>query len=169
MHWTLVVAVTCVWITTLGWGLIRFHELAGYVTLAAVALRVLWGWTGGKYARFAQFVRGPRSVLRYADQIGTQSEARYLGHNPLGGWMVLLLIACIAGLGITGWLYTTDYFWGMAWLDQLHKCLAWGLLVLVMLHVAGVLFASLRHRENLVAAMFTGRKRAPVSDGDTIF
>lgn len=168
LHWTLVIAVAGAWITTLGWGFVKWHEPAGYVALAAVTLRALWGFTGSKYARFRQFVRGPRSLLNYTDQLRTKSEPRHLGHNPLGGWMVLQLIACIAGLGITGWLYTTDYFWGMAWLDLLHQCLAWGLLALVLLHVAGVLFTSLRHRENLVAAMFTGRKRPPTSGGDTI-
>jgi len=106
-------------------------------------------------------VRGPRAVLRYAVQLRAGREARHIGHNPLGGWMVLLLLACVAGLGLTGWLYTTDRFWGMAWLDQLHQALAWALLALVALHLAGVLFTSLRHRENLVAAMFSGDKQPP--------
>lgn len=161
LHWVLVAAVATAWLSTLGWGFARAHEPAGYVALAVVALRVFWGFAGSRPARFSRFVRGPRAVLRYAVQICAGREARHIGHNPLGGWMVLLLLACVAGLGLTGWLYTTDQFWGMAWLDQLHQALAWALLALIALHLAGVLFTSLRHRENLVAAMFSGDKPPP--------
>ena len=76
--------------------------------------------------------------------------------------MVLALLACVAALGTTGWLYTaTDLFWGEAWLESLHAILAWLLLALVAMHVAGVVFTSLRQRENLVRAMVDGAKPAP--------
>ena len=167
LHWVLVAAVVMAWVSTLGLGLLRAHEPAGYIALAVVAIRVVWGFCGGRHARFSQFVRGRREVLHYAGQLRAGNEPRYIGHNPLGGWMVLLLLGMVASLGLTGWLYTTDYFWGMAWLDQLHNALAWALLVLVALHLAGVAFTSLRHRENLAAAMFSGHKAASGS-GDTI-
>src|SRR5262249_31715504 len=86
-------------------------------------------------------------------------EPRHLGHNPLGAWMILALFACVGGLALTGWLYTTDRFWGDETVERIHVALAWTMLSLVVLHVAGVLLASLRHRENLVAAMFSGEKR----------
>jgi cytochrome b len=86
---------------------------------------------------------------------------RYLGHNPLGGWMVLALIAAVIVVGATGWLYTTDAYWGEAWLEDLHDASAKALLALVALHVAGVIATSLLHRENLVAAMIHGRKLPP--------
>lgn len=161
LHWTLVAAVATAWCSTLGWGFVRWHEPAGYVAIAVVVTRLAWGFAGSRHARFAQFVRGPRATLRYAARLPRHEEPRYLGHNPLGGWMVLLLLAWVGSIGFTGWLYTTDAFWGEAWLDQLHSALAWGLLVLITLHVAGVVFTSRRHRESLVRAMLSGRKPAP--------
>jgi cytochrome b len=73
--------------------------------------------------------------------------------------MIVALLATVAGVGITGWMYTLDAFWGLAWLEWTHRALAWSLVGLVALHVAGVVFSSLRHRENLIAAMLTGFKR----------
>lgn len=166
LHWALVISIVVAWTSTLGWGFSKAHEPAGYVALGLVALRTLWGFVGTRYARFSEFVRRRRDVLGYARQLGAGSEPRYLGHNPLGGWMVVMLLACVATLGLSGWLYTTDYFWGMAWLDILHQALAWSLLGLVVLHLAGVLFTGFRHKENLVAAMFTGRKQ-PLDERDT--
>ena len=80
--------------------------------------------------------------------------------------MVLLLMLGVMAVGLTGWLYTLDMFWGMAWLELLHRALAWGLVGLIALHVAGVVFTSLRHRENLLTAMLTGRKRPASGDED---
>jgi cytochrome b len=88
-------------------------------------------------------------------------EPHYVGHNPLGGWMILMLLATTAGICITGWLYTTDRFWGVAWVGQLHEFLTDALIVFVILHVAGVVFTSIRQRENLVKAMITGIKKTP--------
>jgi cytochrome b len=93
------------------------------------------------------------------------TEPRHAGHDPLGGWMVLAFFAGIAGLALTGWLYTTDPFWGDEIVERIHGALAWSLLGLVAIHVAGVLVASRRHRENLVRSMIDDRKRAP-RDGD---
>jgi cytochrome b len=162
LHWGLVAAVataafTSEWFT-------RFHEVAGYAAMAVLAARVAWGVCGSRYARFTQFVRAPRATWRYARAMRAGREPRYLGHNPVGGWMVVALMACLAGLGFTGWLYTTEEFWGEPWLDRLHAALAWVLLALVSGHLAGVLFTSLRHRENLVAAMLSGDKAAPADD-----
>lgn len=160
LHWLLVLSVALAWLSTLGFGLLKTHEPAGYVALSIVTIRIAWGFTGSRHARFAQFVRRPGVVRDYAIQLKAGTEPRYIGHNPLGGWMVLLLLAVVASLGLTGWLYTTDYFWGTAWLDQLHSALAWALLALIAVHLGGVIATSLRHRENLAAAMFSGRKPA---------
>ena len=162
LHWTLVASVA---LSALGLvALFGVHQPAGYVALAAVLLRVGWGFGRSRYARFAQFVRGPRASLRYAADVLHHREPRHLGHNPLGGWMALALMLVVAGLALTGWLYTTDAFWGDETVERVHRALAWTLLGLVAAHVAGVVFTSLRHRENLVAAMWSGMKRAPRDD-----
>lgn len=156
MHWGLVLAL---WLSWLGsFAIPGVHQPAGYVALAIVLLRLLWGGIGSRYARFAQFVRGPRATWSHLRALLQRREPRHLGHNPLGACMVLALLADVAGLALTGWLYTTDRFWGDASVEQAHRLLAWALLGLVVLHVAGVLFTSLRQRENLVAAMFSGDK-----------
>ena len=73
--------------------------------------------------------------------------------------MVLAMIASLSGLAFTGWLYTTDRFWGDETVERVHVALAWTIVVLAVLHVAGIVIASVRHRENLVVAMATGDKR----------
>ena len=75
--------------------------------------------------------------------------------------MIVVLLATIAGICITGWLYTTDRFWGVAWVGETHEVLTDVLIALVLLHILGVIFTSIRQRENLVKAMITGTKRAP--------
>lgn len=161
-HWALVGSVAAAWLTRKGWGSV--HEWIGYAALVLVALRLVWGWAGPRYARFSQFVHGPAQTLRYAGRVLTADEPRHVGHNPLGAWMILALLTVTTLAGLSGWLYTTDRYWGDERMEDLHEALAVFLLVLVALHVAGVVTASLRHRENLVGAMFHGRKRPPAGD-----
>lgn len=166
LHWTLAAAVATAWISG-HWPPRQFddvHHSAGYVAGAVVLLRLIWGFTGSRYARLAQFVRSPRAVLAYARAMRSGREPRYVGHNPLGGWMVLLLWGTAFAVTATGWLYTTDWLWGYEWLSDLHAALAWLIATLVVGHLGGVVMASWRHRENLVGAMFSGRKRAPEAD-----
>ena len=173
LHWALVVSVALAGVSLIdSLGVAALHRPAGYAALAIVALRVLWGVAGSANARFTQFVRGPRPTLHYLRLLIARREPHLLGHNPLGAWMVLALLLCVAGLGLTGWLYTTDWFWGSERVEDLHRALAWALLGLIVLHVAGVIFTSVRQRENLIAAMFSGRKRAranahPNADANT--
>jgi len=158
-HWSLVISFAVAWISADEWD--DLHIWAGYVAAALVAFRVLWGLLGPRYARFTQFVRGPGAVAAYLRDTATGREARYLGHNPAGGAMIVLLIVSLAALCLTGWMYTLDLFWGEEWVEEIHEFLANFLLVLVGLHLAGVILASLTQQENLVRAMITGRKRAP--------
>lgn len=163
LHWLLAATVLTAWISG-HWpphqGFDAVHHTAGYVALAVVLLRLIWGGVGRGHARFGSFVRGPRATLAYGRQVLAGREARHIGHNPLGAAMVVALLATVAGAGLTGWLYTTEWLWGYEWLSDLHTALAWLLTGLVPAHLAGVALASWRHRENLVAAMFSGRKRA---------
>jgi len=155
-HWMLVACVAAAWFTRQ-----HLHEWIGYAALAVMALRILWGLIGSKYARFAGFVRSPGKTFSYARAVMQGAEPRYLGHNPLGGWMIVALLGTVALVGATGWLATTDRYWGVEWVEDLHEALADALLVLVALHVAGVVLTSVRQRENLPRAMITGRKAAP--------
>ena len=70
----------------------------------------------------------------------------------------------MAGIALTGWMQTTDAWWGVAWVEDAHEILGNSILVLIGLHVGGVLLAGLRHHEKLVRAMVNGRKRAPSAE-----
>ena len=138
----------------------RLHEFCGYAALAAALLRVLLGLAGPGAARFSAFVRGLSTTRAYARRVLDGTAERHLNHNPLGGWMVLLLLALAGGAGATGALYVTDRFWGEAWVIGAHAWLAWPMVAAVPLHLAGVWHSSRAHGENLAAAMVHGRKRA---------
>jgi cytochrome b len=158
-HWGLVLCFGLAWLTShRSDGL---HHVAGYAALTLLAVRLVWGVVGPRYARFAHFVREPGQVRAYLADVAKGREARHLGHNPAGGAMVVALLLGIAATAVTGWMETTGTWFGVRWVEVLHSFLAHGLLVLVAVHVAGVALASYRHRENLVAAMVTGRKRGP--------
>ncbi|MGH8285795.1 MAG: cytochrome b/b6 domain-containing protein [Steroidobacteraceae bacterium] len=157
-HWLLALTVLIAWLTRHSPG--RWHEWIGYGSLVLVGVRLIWGFLGSRHARFSEFVRSPTETLGYSLKLVAGQESRHVGHNPLGGWMIVALLLNVVLVSLTGWLYTTDRFWGVAWLDALHSALADGLIVLVALHLAGVVYSSVRHRENLIAAMFHGRKRA---------
>lgn len=161
-HWGLVLSFAVAWLSA---GHFKtLHFAAGYVAAALLAIRIVWGLFGTRYARFAQFVKTPGAVLAYLRDIATGRERRFLGHNPAGGAMIVALILSVAAQLVTGWLMTTDQFFGTEWLEVTHELLAKVSLGLVVLHVAGVVLASLRHRENLPLAMLTGSKRAAADD-----
>ena len=156
-HWSLVAGIAVAWLTADEWD--RAHEWIGYAVGALIVMRLVWGFIGTPFARFTQFVKGPRRTLAYLGRILRGGAERHLGHNPAGAAMIVALIATIAGVVLTGWMMTLDAFWGVDWVEDLHEVLANAILVLVALHVAGVFHASVTHRENLVRAMITGRKR----------
>jgi cytochrome b len=163
LHWTLAISMIASFATHEGGG--QVHEWTGYLALAAAALRVALGFFAGGMWRFATFVRGIRATAAYTRAVWQHREPHYLGHNPLGGWMVVALLADALAAGATGWLYVTDRFWGVQWLGELHGALGQVLIPLLLLHVAGVVFTSIRQRENLAAAMVHGRKRVPPESG----
>ncbi|MGE3146945.1 MAG: cytochrome b/b6 domain-containing protein, partial [Pseudorhodoplanes sp.] len=105
-------------------------------------------------------VRPPREVLAYLRDVALLRAPRYIGHNPAGGAMIIALLAALMGIAITGYMMTTDAYWGAQWVEEVHKTLANFTMGLVVVHVLGVLVTSFEHRENLVKAMITGRKRA---------
>lgn len=157
-HWSLVVAFVVAWLT--GDELDRVHEIAGYTIAGLVGFRVVWGLLGPVHARFTDFVYRPSTVFGYLIDTIRFRAKRHLGHNPAGGAMVIALLVMLAATAGTGILMTTDAYWGVEWVEEVHEVAANLMLVLVGLHLAGVFVASVEHRENLVRAMFTGRKRA---------
>lgn len=161
-HWSTVILVAVALLTEdARW----LHEAAGYAVLALVLARLVWGLVGTRHARFVDFVRGPMTVLRYLGALRAGRARSYLGHNPAGGAMILVLLAALLVVSVSGWLSETDAFFGVVWVSRLHSIVGHLLLWLIGLHLLGVLVSSLLHRENLVLAMITGRKPDPSAGG----
>jgi len=187
-HWGLVAAFAIAWLTADE--LQPVHELAGYAVAGLVAFRLIWGFVGSGYARFAQFLAGPAATLGYLGDTLKGRERRYLGHNPAGAMMIVAMLVTLSGTAFTGWLMEAPARPAMlpgapqivapapaddgaenrrgdeaqGPLKEVHETLANLMLLLVALHVGGIVLASLRHHENLARAMLTGDKRAPEPD-----
>jgi cytochrome b/outer membrane protein OmpA-like peptidoglycan-associated protein len=157
-HWGLVAAVLTAWFTG-GSGHIS-HEISGCVVAGLIVFRLIWGLTGTRYARFTDFVKSPRTVWRYAGDIARNRASRHLGHNPAGGSMILALLGVLGVIVVSGSLILTNAYFGVSWVETLHGVSAYGLMLLIPLHVLGVVIASRHHRENLARAMFSGWKAA---------
>ncbi len=146
------------------------HVFAGYLLLGLLGFRLLWGLVGSHYARFASFSYGPRAVWFYLGQLRRGQAPRLAGHNPAGAWAIFLMLALLFATTGTGLLVlggeeqqgplagAVSIGSGVAWHD-VHELLAWSTVGVVAVHLCGVLIESLLHRENLVAAMWHGRKR----------
>ena len=100
-HWSLVAAFIVAWLT--GDDFETLHENAGYVILGLIAVRLVWGLVGPRYARFTQFVPSIAGMTAYLREMMSGRERRYLGHNPAGGAMVVALILALVATGGTGW------------------------------------------------------------------
>ncbi|QDW66459.1 cytochrome b/b6 domain-containing protein [Luteimonas granuli] len=161
-HWSLAACVLGAFLVEEG---DMAHRLLGYTALGLIAFRVLWGLAGPRQARFSSWVRGPRAVGTYLRERLAGRSRRQLGHNPAAAVMILVLMAGVAAVGLTGWMQTLDAYHDLEWLEELHEALAYGLLALVGVHVLAAITESLHYRENLVAAMIHGRKRALEDEG----
>ncbi len=170
-HWALVAAFFIAYFTEDDW--LSWHVVAGYTVLGLVLFRLLWGFIGTPYARFSSFVYSPGATLAYIKAVFTGKAARYLGHNPAGGAMIIALLLGVLATTISGlMLYGADAWQGplAEWmkntsdetidtLKEVHDFCANFTLFLVVVHVFGVLWESVLHRENLVLSMLHGRKR----------
>jgi cytochrome b len=165
------------------------HVWGGYVVGAIVVLRVVWGFVGPRHARFSDFVRGPLVALAYFRDLLYGRARRYIGHSPAGGAMVIALLVCLAATVATGLIAYGEEGKGPlaavmvtdanasgneaghralaekreeeteSTIGELHGLMANITVALVAAHIFGVAVASVVHRENLVLAMITGRKR----------
>jgi cytochrome b len=170
-HWMLVLLFTLAYAT--GEDLLSLHVYAGYAVFGLVLLRVLWGVVGTPYARFGDFVYRPSKVIAYVKDTLALRARRYLGHNPAGGAMILLMLVSLLLVSVSGFaVYGIEKGAGpLAMLggsgesleklfEEVHEFFANLMVLLVAVHIAGVVAESLIHRENLLKAMLTGRKRA---------
>lgn len=156
-HWALAASFAGAYVLAESERLRNIHVALGYTVLALLAFRLVWGFTGPRYARFASFAYSPLAGLRHLfDELRGQAP-RYLGHNPAGGVAVFGLLILGAATGVTGYLNFNDV--GGESMEELHEVCANAWLVLVVLHVLGVVFSSIMQRENLVRSMVTGLKR----------
>lgn len=171
-HWGLVAAFTTAYLSAEE--VMNVHVVAGYTVFGLVVFRLAWGFLGPEHARFSTFVRGPRPVVAYLRGVLALRPPRYMGHNPAGGLMVVLLLASLLATTLAGlMLYGAEEHAGPLAgfaagighdgeeaVEGVHEFFANFTLALVVVHVLGVVVESLLHRENLVGAMVTGRKRA---------
>lgn len=169
-HWMLAASFAGDWLTRDA-RYLDVHEFFGYVIGVLVAFRLVWGFAGTRWARFASFSFSPASALQYLLALARGRQAHYVGHNPAGSWSIYTLLALaalevitgIVALGaekrlgvLAGWF---SYRVGDV-AHALHQWLAYAMLAVVGVHILGVLVGCLADRQNLVASMLTGYKHA---------
>jgi cytochrome b len=161
-HWLMVLCFAGAFLSAESerWRLL--HVTLGYTMVGLVAFRIVWGLIGPRSARFASFVRGPSAVARYLGAMLRGRPEHHSGHNPAGAWAIVGLLVLTLLVGGSGWALFNQA--GGEWLEEAHGLAANTMLALVGVHLAGVLLASGLHRENLIGAMFSGRKLAPPQD-----
>ncbi|MDO8891281.1 MAG: cytochrome b/b6 domain-containing protein [Sulfurimicrobium sp.] len=169
-HWSLVALVAFQWLSSeLEGDFLDYHLLGGYAILALVVFRLLWGFVGGQHARFGNFLRGVGPTLDYARALRANAAPPYLGHNPLGGWMIVALLLTLTLQGTTGLFASDDVMThgplrGLVsdqageMLTDLHKGCFNVLMTLVLVHVASIVAHRLFKKEDLVRPMLTGYK-----------
>jgi cytochrome b len=174
-HWSLVFLLGFSW-----WSgeqhEMEWHRLSGYAILGLVVFRIYWGFFGGRTARFAQFLRGPRAAVAYARALKKGPYSATPGHNPIGGWSVIALLASILAM-VTAGLFAVDVdglesgpLADYLSFDQgrlaanVHAIVFYGLLVLAVIHLLAILYYMFGLRRDLLSPMITGRQRV---GGDT--
>jgi cytochrome b len=181
-HWLLALLVGTSFYTGLtgGFDIMDYHMLSGYGILTLVIFRCIWGFAGNEYARFRQFLAGPRRVVSYIKaKLGRPSEplltTPIVGHNPLGGWSVMAMLGALLTQAGTGLFANDDIFTEgplvhliserlSGQLTGIHATMAWIIGGLVLLHLAAIAFYQLRYAENLWLPMIKGRHHLPKTE-----
>ncbi|MEO7247072.1 MAG: cytochrome b/b6 domain-containing protein, partial [Novosphingobium sp.] len=172
VHWSFVALLPALWWTA-HHGKIDLHKTLGLTMLGLVVFRVLWGIVGSESARFSKFVRGPAAVIAYLRDMRGGAPALTVGHNPVGGWSVVLLLALLAAQVIIG-LFTQDVdgiesgplnylvsYDTAETLRGLHE-LGFNLILLfVIVHIAAVIYYTLVKKDRLIKPMITGAREFP--------
>ena len=137
------------------------HQVIGYLAAGLVLARVVWGFVGSRYARFDEFFPTPARLRAQLAALCSGRHPFHPGHSPLGALMMFALMALVLALGLTGFLQTTDAFWGDERMQEIHELLASALIALAGVHGLVAIVLGRVERVNLVGAMFTGVKRRP--------
>ncbi|MCW8910865.1 MAG: cytochrome b/b6 domain-containing protein [Gammaproteobacteria bacterium] len=178
-HWTLVLSFMIAFVIEEDF--MAIHSFAGYTVLGLILLRIIWGIIGTRHARFSDFIYSKETIKQFIKETLSFRAKRYIGHNPAGGAMILLmiislLITTITGIAVYGAeeqlgplasLFSQSHgFWGDAF-EEIHEFFANFTLLLVLIHVAGVIIESMIHKENLVKSMITGMKASDTDSHET--
>ncbi|BFT30774.1 cytochrome b/b6 domain-containing protein [Alteromonas sp. D210916BOD_24] len=171
-HWLLVVSIIAQYATA-EWldDAVQWHFYIGYFTLFLIAFRVIWGFVGTRYALFSHFVKKPHIVWRYVTQLFNRQSAVTIGHNPLGGWFVLIMLFLVGVQAISGLYMTDDIFLDGPYralasdevigiMTQLHHVTFDVLLYVIALHIGAVVFYSVYKKQRLVPAMVHGKQNS---------
>jgi cytochrome b len=162
-HWLLAACFTGAYLTAESESWRLLHVTLGYTLGGLIAFRLVWGVLGTRYARFGSFVRPPSELADYVKNLLAGRPAHFIGHNPLGGVAIVLMLIAGAAITATGYAVYNDI--GGDLLGEVHEAAANAMLLLVGVHLCGVALASWMHRENLPCAMVTGLKQGQPSDG----
>ncbi|WP_426612485.1 cytochrome b/b6 domain-containing protein [Bradyrhizobium sp. McL0616] len=156
-HWTLAACVLTAWFTPTVYD--NLHRIVGYCVIVLLAFRLIWGVLGSRYSRFRMIGVRLRAAPNYLWNLRRGITGRYIGLNPAGTLMLVALLLSLAISAITGAMSVTVTFFGVWWIEDTHAYASDAVIVLVVLHIAGAVLMGLLQRENLIRAMFTGRKR----------
>ena len=150
-----------------------YHFWSGCAVLTLILFRIVWGFVGGTHARFADFIYGPRAIIGYLKTLPSRTTAKFAGHNPVGGWSVVLMILCIVvqvGTGLFANNDDTSLEGPLAkWvsgnmsnlLTSIHRININILLALIAVHIGAVAYYLVYKKENLIGPMVHGRKHLP--------
>jgi len=173
-HWLLVLSIAASWITAeLGFDWMQIHMYLGYWTLGLIVFRIIWGFIGPRHARFSSFLASPAAMWRYAKGFAAGTMIQTVGHNPLGGIMVIIMLVLVGFQAVSGLFATDDIVWTGPYnaavsadtaerLTSLHHSNFNLILAAVALHVIAIALYFLVKKQNLVAAMVHGHKPATV-------
>jgi cytochrome b len=156
-HWLLATSVLIAWFTPTVYG--GLHRIVGYTVIGLLGFRLVWGFIGGRYSRFRMVGIRLRAAPGYLWNLRRGITGRYIGLNPAGTLMLVALLASLAVSTITGAMSVTVTFFGVWWVEDTHHYSSDAVIILVVVHVLGVVLMGTLQRENLIRAMFTGRKR----------
>ncbi|WP_018983905.1 cytochrome b/b6 domain-containing protein [Salinimonas chungwhensis] len=170
-HWLLVGALLVQYVTAT-WmdNAMQWHFYTGYFVLGLLTFRILWGLVGPTHARFASFVTSPVQVFRYGKTLFRQNSHAYGGHNPLGGYVVILMLALLISQAVSGLFMTDDIFMEGPWypsadeslrdlMNYLHRAGVDWLLIIIGLHISAVIFYKVYKKQALTSAMLHGKKQ----------